>query len=244
MVQVLSRENRPSFSSQFAQQLGQGVGSGIGQGIEQIIKSSQARKENEALKRLTGEDFSGILDQDLKYSLINSLIKRQQSAQGEQNELTPYKEGLATLDRMEELLSKGAGTKLGLKYNLGSFAGQKKREARGEFEALGTSLIPLISKGVRITSQREFDKYAKIISNPYSSTSDIKGAIKGIRRSFEEKLGASDYDDESEIKRNSSKKVKFNPKNPEHMAKFRQLDKKFKGDRKKVNEKLALEFDS
>jgi hypothetical protein len=45
-----------------------------------------------------------------------------------------------------------------------------------------------------------------------------------------------------EIKEEPEKKVKFNPANPSHMSKFKQLDKEFKGDKKKVNKALAKEF--
>jgi hypothetical protein len=37
-------------------------------------------------------------------------------------------------------------------------------------------------------------------------------------------------------------KVKFNPSHPEHISKFKQLDKEFKGNKQKVNEALAREF--
>lgn len=61
--------------------------------------------------------------------------------------------------------------------------------------------------------------------------------IRQLQNERDQALGF-EFDDE----KLDSPKVKFDPENPEHIKKFEQLDKKFKGDRKKVNEALAREF--
>jgi hypothetical protein len=60
-------------------------------------------------------------------------------------------------------------------------------------------------------------------------------------------LAEDDSSDEPEMTESPeperrSKKAKFDPKNKEHVAKFNQLDKKLKGDKKKVNAALSKEF--
>lgn len=57
----------------------------------------------------------------------------------------------------------------------------------------------------------------------------------------EELEGGFEVGDEA-IAEQEQSKVKFDPKNPEHIARFEELDQQFKGDRKKVNAALAKEF--
>jgi hypothetical protein len=60
--------------------------------------------------------------------------------------------------------------------------------------------------------------------------------LLGFELDEEPKEEMMDMEEESE------KRVKFNPANSSHMSKFKQLDKEFKGDKKKVNKALAKEF--
>ena len=69
--------------------------------------------------------------------------------------------------------------------------------------------------------------------------------MNGLQDLFERSLsqaGAEEAPVKEPAKVEESKKVRFNPKHPEHIAKFKQLNEKFKGDRIKVNEALAREF--
>jgi hypothetical protein len=101
---------------------------------------------------------------------------------------------------MESLLPQGVGTKFGPGVLSGGIVGQSWRnlgktgEARAQFEQLGKSLIPLVAAGVPVRNKQEFEKYSKIITDPDSSTAQIKGAIAGLRKIFNRKLGIETED--------------------------------------------------
>lgn len=69
----------------------------------------------------------------------------------------------------------------------------------------------------------------------------IQARIEHLQRERDEILGY-EASDEMEAESPKKKRMKFNPKNKEHIAKFNQLDKEFNGDRKKVNQALSKEF--
>lgn len=84
--------------------------------------------------------------------------------------------GLGTISRMRELISSAGPSNL-----VQSFLGVgETREKRAELESLGRSLIPLVSAGVPIRNQKEFEEYRKIITNPNARQADLEGALNGI----------------------------------------------------------------
>lgn len=151
---------------------------------------------------------------------------------------------LATLNSLEGLVKEpGIGF-------LGSLnPSPAARRNRGDFESTTAALLPMFKAMFpRGFTEREF----KIIRQDYipqagDNEEKIMGKIKGLKhligslsegKSWSEALGGSkEEDEESKIK-----KERFDPANPEHQAKARQLHKKF-GDKEKVRKKLRTEFE-
>jgi hypothetical protein len=98
-----------------------------------------------------------------------------------------FKTGLETINQMREIAGKkniGRGSGV-----WGTLFGGETAEDSAEFAQLGKSLIPLVAAGVPIRNQREFDEYKKVITDPSSQLSAIEGALNGIQKIFEEKVG-------------------------------------------------------
>lgn len=98
----------------------------------------------------------------------------------------------------------------------------------------------------RLQEQEMRTKYSQRIKEEQAALKDqynpeerkqTGARIRQLQNERDQILGFEFDDEELE-----QPKMKFDPKNPEHIKKFEQLDKKFKGDRKKVNEALAREF--
>ena len=117
---------------------------------------------------------------------------------------------------------------------------------RAELEALGRSLIPLVSAGVPIRNQREFEEYRKVITNPNARQAQLEGALNGLQDLFERSLAQLDVgEQEAAVEAPAMErkaKAKFNREHPEHQAKARQLFKKLK-DKEKVRQELEREFE-
>lgn len=232
MVQIIQQPQRKNFGQQFAESVG-AMGQQLPDIFGDIIQKREGKerrsKENEALKRF-GIDLSDVEDPDLRKTIVQNSMKQKASDQEK------FSTGLNILDEMQSIVDKGD---IGFGSQVMGFFGGDTARQRSEFEQLGKSLIPIVAAGVPIRNQREFDEYKKVITNPSSRLSEIQGAINGLRKIFDQKLTS-----EGKEAKSSRKKMKFNPKNPEHISKFKQLDKQFKSDRKKVNEALAREFEA
>src|SRR5690606_11141990 len=85
--------------------------------------------------------------------------------------------GLGTLEQMKGMLGRG---KLGKGSGFSALFSPEVRRDRAEFEQLGRSLIPLVSAGVSIRNQKEFEEYKKIITDPSAYQDEIAGAIAGL----------------------------------------------------------------
>jgi len=84
--------------------------------------------------------------------------------------------GLGTIDRMRELISSTGPSN----WIQGLFGGETTKN-RAEFEQLGRSLIPLVSAGVSIRNQKEFDEYKKVLTDPNARQAEIEGALDGLQ---------------------------------------------------------------
>lgn len=219
MVQIVpAAKQKESFGSLF----GRGLGQGVSQGFAQSIQNKQQEQSEER-------------------KFLHDILL--QKAKKKQEDVGSFEQGLGTIQSMRDIISKknvGRGSSF-----TGLFGGETARD-RAELSQLGTSLIPLVAAGVPIRNQKEFEQYKKIITDPSSLISEMEGALDGLQRIFEAKIGGdlkSEGDDlvkDSKVMR--SKKIKFNPKNKEHIDKRNQLMKKFNGDREKVSEILMQEF--
>jgi hypothetical protein len=127
--------------------------------------------EDQALQRLTGQNFSG-LSPEIKQTYLSKLMGQKENKQQNLQAVTD------TLDRMESLVSQSGIGMLGAinPSNKASFN-------RGEFNSLQASLIPLFKQMFpRMTNydlQIIQDNY---IPNPSDREETIKGKINGLRQ--------------------------------------------------------------
>jgi hypothetical protein len=220
MVNILQKA--PSFG----EILGSGLGGGISQGIGSGIKFAQEMALNEAKRK--------------KEDQVNKDAIAQQA--------------LGSLQQLKSLVSSPGVGMAGKWFNYSDEA----RRNRGEFEALTSGILPAFkSMFPRGFTEREFNVIRRdYIPQVGDTEAKIEGKIKGLEdifskllsgKSWNEALGStpestrSEFSSEKNIEEKNSK-TQFDPNNAEHKKKFKQLDKKFKGDRKKVNEALSREF--
>lgn len=172
---------RPEERESLGAQLGRGLGAGIGQGAsdfaQRIVGKRKEAEENEALKRITGQDFTG-MSPEIKREFLKLYTGGRSQKEQEKHQM--LETGLGTIQKMRELLEYSGGfTSNPINKLMGLIPGETQKK-RAELAQLGTSLIPLAAAGVSIRNQREFDKYSKIITDPNSSPSELEGALDGL----------------------------------------------------------------
>lgn len=213
--------NRPESSGE---KLAKGIGAGLDKGVELYGQHKQGQRENEAIKRLTGNDVSG-LSPDLKKEFVKNFMKKKEE------DTSKFSMGLNTLDAMEALKNKGnIGRGTGITR---LFGGDAARDA-AEYEQLGKSLIPIVAAGVPVRNQKEFEEYKKVLVDASSSDAEKEGAINGLRHILKSKLGMKGYEEESDEMEPSSSKVKPGTKLTSDKAKA--ILKKTGGDKAKARQ--------
>lgn len=195
----------------FGEQLSRGFGGGLGSGIAQGAQLAQQME----LEKHKAKSLAGATKQLEKVKLMEG--------------------ALDTVGRMRELLSSAGPSN----YISGLFPGETQR-SRGELARLGTSLISLVSQGVTIRNQKEFETFSKVITDPNSNQSELEGALDAIQRILERGGESS----ESSPKRSemSSEKPVFDPSNASHKKTRDALMKKYGDSREKVQRELEKHF--
>lgn len=186
----------PSFGTQLARGLGGGFGQGIASSADlaqklslqkaksqDMAKLQASNQENEALKRLTGQDVSG-LSGDLKREFFKNFMKPQQSSPEQQKaaqQAASFQQGLGTVAEMRGLVddvSFGSG--------FSQIYSPKTRAARQKFDTLGTSLIGLygstLPSGIR--NKAEFNKYMTGIATSGQTKSTMNGSLDALEMLF------------------------------------------------------------
>lgn len=227
MVQII--EESPSFG----QQMGRGIGRMGGAALTGAVKGLDERRENQRLKELTGEDYSG-LTPEMKKILLTNKVKQKEDINSK------FESGIETIGKMREILEKGNVGRFS--SIMGVFPGETA-EDRAKLRQYGISLIPLVAAGVPIRAVREFEEYKKIITDPSSPISEFKGALDALEGIFKGKINEKMSKSSEKNDDLSFEKEVFDIKNAKHKAKRDQLMKRFNNDRDKVNEILNREFD-
>ncbi len=192
-------------------QLGRGLGSGIGQGAsdfaQRIVGKRREKEENEALQRLTGQDFTG-MSPEIKKEFVKLYTGARSQKEQEKHQM--LETGLGTIQEMRNLI-KSTGPS---NWFQSLIPGDTQRE-RQEFAQLGKSLIPLVSAGVSIRNQKEFDEYKKVLTDPNAQQSKIEGALNGLENLLQrqtqqkEKENAKEEHEVKQSKSSSSEMVKM-----------------------------------
>ena len=143
-------------------------------------EKEQMKQEDEELSNLFPDiDFRKIKNPETRKILIQNKVKQKEK------DTEMFSTGLTTLDEMEAIVNKGNVGRGSAFW--GAFGGETAQD-RAKLRQLGTSLIPIVAAGVSIKNQTEFEEYKKVITDPSALTSEIKGAIDGLRYIFNKKL--------------------------------------------------------
>lgn len=217
MIQSFKENPRPSFATQILGDVGRGIGAFGNEFLQQKLSQRQQANENQALQRLTGQDFSGI-PSEMKKLFIQEMLKQQTSQAREaqnlagkvnteamkleakkQEKLVPLNAGLKKIQRMEEIGSKG---NLGFGSGIKSAFSSDIREDRAEYERLGKSLISLASN-IPIRNQREFETLAHDLYDPSLTDATRKGILNAMKQiiqdSLEEQQGSTTFASHEEL---------------------------------------------
>jgi len=235
MVQVL---NRPQSQGERFMESFQQSAPMFSEAFSRAMQPGKDKKEKEALERITGQDLSGLSPEVIKHMAIEHSKARSLAQQTKHLEKVKAMElGLGTIKQMRPLISSAGGWTSNIGKKIESLIpGSEAQKARGKLESLGTSLIQMRAAGIVVRNLREFDKFAKVISDPDASPAELEGALDGLEDILTRSLESSEEQQEPK------KKQKFSPSHPEHRKKAEQLFKTHK-DKKKVKEELSKEFE-
>jgi hypothetical protein len=228
-----SRKEKP-LSERLASSL-----TAMGPQLAETLGQYQAGKqEDKALQRLTGRDFSG-LSPDMKREFVKLYTgAHSQRAQEKQQMLET---GLGTIQEMRGLLDASGGWFSNPLNKLRGFVPGEIQEKRTQLAQLGKSLIPLVSAGVSIRNQKEFDEYKKVITDPSASPSEMEGALSGLESLMSRQIQSSPGMEIQE-KEDRPRPI-FDISDPSHKKTFDALMKKYKNDRNKVRKELSKYFE-
>lgn len=171
--------NAPEKQPSFGSMLGAKLGQGIEKSVSQGINFAQQMQLEKAKGR-------GLAQETKQMEKIKSI------------EL-----GLGTIGQMREILKRNnLGRGSGFQ---GLFSKDVARD-RAEYEQLGRSLIPMVSAGMRVTNQKEFEEYKKVLTDPSSPDPAIEGALKGLEDILRRNAAQSGEDFSSKIMSEDKKK--------------------------------------
>lgn len=232
MVQIIQENPKPSTRQRFAEAFSETAGKAATEIPSMLLGQKMMSAENEALKRM-GLDLSGISDPELRKSIVSQSFKQKEDKSAEK--MANLERLSGTINQLRDL-SKGSGVGVFGQFSPTSEAFYN----RAQIKTLGSDLLSyyktLFPRGI---TQEEFKRIEKdYIPKPGDPVETIQGKLDAFENLIQRQMQSL-----GDAEQPQGEKIKFNPKNPEHLAKFRQLDKRFKGDRKKVNEALAREFE-
>ena len=192
-----------------------------------------------SLARNLGQGISSGFDTGSEFVQQMALQKSRQNTEKLEEKRRGYEIGLGTIENMKSLIPQ-----LGPSGYLNPI---ERMGAQQSYKSYANSLLGLLAT-VPVRNQKEFESVKESLSNPTFATQEqltaAIGAAENILKRHMESLGGEQKRHEREEKKEEkNRKTKFNPNNREHVAKMKQLEKTFKGDRKKGNEALAREFE-
>lgn len=144
------------------------------------MQQQQQRQQAQQLQNIIGEDISA-LSPEQQQLVLSAALQGQKGPSAQeakaQDRSRAIDQGLSQVQQLENLIDQG---------NIGVISSRipfpSTLEDVGQYEALSASLIPMLASGISIRNQKEFEKYAKILSDPYQSSYKLKGALRGLRK--------------------------------------------------------------
>lgn len=190
-----------------------------------------------------GRGLQSGVEKGMDFAQQLGLQKSRQKTEKLEEKRRGYEVGLGTIEAMKKLAPK-MGVTTGL---LGLIPGTEASGIVQEYKTYANSLLGVLST-IPVRNQKEFENVKEALANPRASQTEIESAINSAEDILKRHLHSLDGSSEEREPKSKEKtekkkgKTKFNPKHPEHAAKFNQLNKQHKGDKGKVNEALAREF--
>ena len=258
VIQILP--TRPSKSERIGEALRGGIetlGNIYTQRQQKLKQEQQMQAENEAIKNL-GVDVSDIQNPQIRQKAVELALQGKTSGQIEKHESDLNTKMKTFADQLEMNNPNSPQHRIVAEIYRSPLSSEEKSK-------LVTTLAGVDPFRVKQHQDLQLDRTIKRYN---SRIKEVQNSLKEARSTEREPLlqqlrdlqserdkildfkalqGGVDEEEESDEEvditgEDETPKVKFNPKNKEHIAKFQQLDKKFKGDRKKVNAALAREF--
>jgi hypothetical protein len=187
MIQELRKiEREPSTKERFANAFAGVAQKGVPMIAEHFAGKERMAQENEAIKRLTGQDVSG-LSPELKQTFMQKFqstgaAKPSAAQEKAQAQAASFEQGLGTIKEMRALLPK-----VGMGSGITQVFSKDVRNARQQFSTLGTSLIGLygstLPTGIR--NKTEFEEYMKGIAKPGQREATMEGSLDALEKLFQ-----------------------------------------------------------
>jgi len=222
MTDTIKAKRKPSTAQRFNEVINRGMEE-LGNYRQQQVQQLQMNQRNKALQQLTGQDLSGLSDDQqnlaVKYSMENQNQRmkyendQRQKAnelQGKQKEkafelegkkkeaLAPFEAGLETIDQMRKI---GEKNNLGRGSGLWAMAGGETARDKEEYERLGKSLISL-SSNIPIRNKSEFETLAHDLfdsSLPDQAREGILNAMENIIKRNMSQYQEGEQEDKGEM---------------------------------------------
>lgn len=216
MVQIIQEKRTPS--------MGERLGAGLGRAASSVAESLIGKAEKDKAKKEM-DDFANVLD-SMGTPMHKTLaaLYRMDAPVDQKNDIA---KALTGINPYNEAIQSRLAFEQGRKYLTDKLERQRK-----EWEAARSVDRPALMERMQETEKELEEFYMQYKQNPFTSsmiTFDIKEKPETRERTMEMKPG-------------DAAKVRFDPQNPEHKAEAINLNKKFKGDRKKVDAALREKY--
>lgn len=140
---------------------------------------------SEVIGRGLGTGLGEGIQKEFDFANEASLLKKKQEAKNKLADTGKFARGLETVGKLREVVDRG---NVGRLSGLWGYLDDDTAHDRGELQFLGNSLVSLVSEGIPIRNQKEFEQYSKIITDPSSNPEEIRGALDAIEKVFKGKL--------------------------------------------------------
>lgn len=251
MVQIIEGNKKKSFGEAVLGGLAESAGPAIEKYFAAQGKKEATTKRNKKINDLTGMDTEG-LDEKSAAKAFEFGLKNKADNEKEITTQAEMKKFGRTIkenypeDAMKQLL--------GDIYESSMPSAEKNKIVQTMTKGIDPFRMEQENRRNLDLQLKHYNTQIRELSEDYKNANykekdKIKEEMGKIKRQRDKLFGSmlmngmvSEEDQEENVEEEGEKKPKFDRTNKEHMAKFNQLRKTFKDDKKKVNEALAKEF--
>jgi hypothetical protein len=186
-TQTIIANPLPAKQGGFAQGLGKGLSQGIPQGMQSLAQGLQAHRqniqENEAIKRLTGQDVSG-LSPEMKQAFLQRITADQAKQQQQMQEKKETQSGIQTVINDMGSMIKRNLSGIGVSPLTAAGLSPEGAEHRAAFDSmrfkLESTLLPLVNKGS--LAKPRFDFILSLIPKGNERQRVQVGKLRGLAK--------------------------------------------------------------